>query len=250
MSIAIFAGPSFKKEDLPASEIFDLYPPVKYGDIAKLVLTSEEKPLTAIAIIDGYFHQTAAVWHKEILFALANGVPVYGASSMGALRAAELKSFGMEPHGAIASSYISGSFPGFMDHFEADDEVAFLFGPAELGYPTTLALVDVRWRLQQALEEGEIERTLAQDVLTAMKDIWYQNRTDASFFETYRAYCQKNNLDADILLDKMKARSLSLKKEDALSLIRHLSNIKISEYKPVFNFEYTQNWFRMIDNIK
>ena len=32
----------------------------------------------------------------EVLYALANGVRVFGASSMGALRAAELHAFGME----------------------------------------------------------------------------------------------------------------------------------------------------------
>ena len=48
-----------------------------------------------IAIIDGYFERMAAVWHKEILLALERGIAVWGAASMGALRAAELAPFGM-----------------------------------------------------------------------------------------------------------------------------------------------------------
>ena len=43
-----------------------------------------------ILIIDGVFQSEPAVRHKEILWALSLGVPVVGAASMGALRAAEL----------------------------------------------------------------------------------------------------------------------------------------------------------------
>ena len=41
----------------------------------------------AIGIIDGYFQQVPSVWHKEILWAMAQGVHVFGSASMGALRA-------------------------------------------------------------------------------------------------------------------------------------------------------------------
>ena len=41
-------------------------------------------------IIDGSFQSQPAVRHKEILWALSRGIPVIGAASMGALRAAEL----------------------------------------------------------------------------------------------------------------------------------------------------------------
>ena len=57
---------------------------------------------TAIGLVDGYFGGAAAVWHKEILYALSLGVRVLGASSMGALRAAECAAYGMEPVGEIA----------------------------------------------------------------------------------------------------------------------------------------------------
>ena len=44
----------------------------------------------AIGIIDGYFERVPSVWHKEILWAMAEGIHVFGSASMGALRAAEL----------------------------------------------------------------------------------------------------------------------------------------------------------------
>ena len=49
----------------------------------------------AQVIVDGSFQWTPAVWHKEILWAMGRGVHVFGAASMGALRAAELDGFGL-----------------------------------------------------------------------------------------------------------------------------------------------------------
>ena len=43
-----------------------------------------------IGMVDGYFEVTPTVWHKEILWAMAQGIHVYGSASIGALRAAEL----------------------------------------------------------------------------------------------------------------------------------------------------------------
>ncbi|MBP5873147.1 hypothetical protein F3K24_43140, partial [Streptomyces sp. LBUM 1485] len=45
-------------------------------------------------IIDGLYHQAPALRHKEIIAAMARGVRVIGAASIGALRAAELAPFG------------------------------------------------------------------------------------------------------------------------------------------------------------
>lgn len=57
-------------------------PPASQGDVYRAAV----KRPAAIGIIDGRFHDTPAVWHKEILWALAQGIPVYGSASMGALR--------------------------------------------------------------------------------------------------------------------------------------------------------------------
>src|SRR6185436_15392645 len=78
----VFLGPSLPIAD--AVRVLDAVylPPVAVGDVYRLV--REARP-RRIAIIDGYFERMAAVWHKEILFALERGVAVYGAASMGAL---------------------------------------------------------------------------------------------------------------------------------------------------------------------
>src|SRR5579859_4129854 len=73
-------------------------PPAKQSDI----LTDMRRyDPTHILLIDGEFHQNLAVWVKEIIYALAHGIRVYGASSMGALRAVEHVDFGMVGVGRV-----------------------------------------------------------------------------------------------------------------------------------------------------
>src|SRR5690606_34862608 len=109
----------------------DYRPPVAMGDVYR---AAQERP-ACVAIIDGGFHHQPAVWHKEILYALARGIGVVGASSMGALRAVELAPMGMQGVGRIVELYRSGVV-------DADDEVAVLHGDAGTGYRvSSVALV-------------------------------------------------------------------------------------------------------------
>ena len=83
---------------------------------------------TIIGIIDGYFEVTPTVWHKEILWAMAQGIHVYGSASIGALRAAELCSFGMTGVGRIFVAYRDGILTD-------DDEVAVMHAPKSWANP-------------------------------------------------------------------------------------------------------------------
>src|SRR5258706_16458010 len=126
MSIFVFLGPTLAVAE--ASRILDAtyLPPVAMGDLYDLMKREPEMP-RVIAIIDGLFETVPAVWHKEILFALSQGVHVIGSSSMGALRAAELHSFGMKGIGKIFEAYRDGVL-------DADDEVAVVHGDASSGF--------------------------------------------------------------------------------------------------------------------
>jgi len=98
-----------------------------------------------IVLIDGEFHGQPSVWQREIVDAIAEGATVHGASSMGALRAAELHRFGMVGHGQIFEWYRDGLI-------DADDEVALIYGPEALGYrPLSEPLVNIRATLAKAV---------------------------------------------------------------------------------------------------
>ena len=91
MRACVFVGPTLCPQELPADDDFVVLPPVAQGDVYR---TAQSRP-QAIGIVDGYFEGALSVWHKEILWAMAEGIHVFGSASMGALRAAELHPFGM-----------------------------------------------------------------------------------------------------------------------------------------------------------
>jgi hypothetical protein len=163
----IFAGPSLPPACRPRNPSLEWRPPVKQGEVYEAVLG---RP-AIIGIIDGYFEVTPTVWHKEILWAMAQGIHVYGSASIGALRAAELHSFGMVGIGRIFEAYRDGNL---ID----DDEVAVLHGPEELGYPLlTEAMVNIRATLDQAVAEGVLEQALGTRVIEIAKLLFYKDRT-------------------------------------------------------------------------
>lgn len=148
-------------------KIVELLPPAAEGDVFELVAS---KP-ALISIIDGYFENVPSVWHKEILYAMTNGIHVLGAASMGALRAAELATFGMEGIGKVYQAYAS-------QQLNDDDEVAVAHGPEELGFPQVSdAMVNIRETLQAA-ENAEVISSSENALLTRIaKAMFYKERT-------------------------------------------------------------------------
>jgi len=164
----IFAGPTLPPATRPASDAaFEWRPPVRQGELYRAALT---RP-AAIGVVDGYFEVVPTVWHKEILWAMAEGIAVYGAASIGALRAAELHSFGMRGIGRIYEAFRDGML-------EDDDEVAVLHGPEELGYrPLTQAMVDIRATLAEAERAGIIAAEAAARLTAIAKSLFYKERS-------------------------------------------------------------------------
>ena len=123
--VVVFVGPSLDRAAvdalLPAAIVL---PPICQGQLLSAV--DRYRP-AAVAIIDGEFSQSLSVWHKEILFALGQGIRVFGASSMGALRAAECDVYGMVGVGQIYEWYRDGVLVD-------DDEVALVHGSEDDGW--------------------------------------------------------------------------------------------------------------------
>ncbi|MEL7259920.1 MAG: TfuA-like protein [Pseudomonadota bacterium] len=165
--IVVFAGPTIAaaaiREVLPEA---DIRPPARAGDVYAACADGA----AAIGLIDGYFDGVPSVWHKEILWALDRGIPVYGASSMGALRAAELHAFGMTGVGAIFDAYRDGVY-------EDDDEVALRHGPAELGYVAlSEPMVNIRATLARAVTDGVIDGARADALIAQAKAMHFPDR--------------------------------------------------------------------------
>lgn len=167
MPLSVYLGPTLAPENRPADDDITFFPPASAGDMLSLAKQSPHRVL----LIDGVFEAARAPWHKEILVLLSNGFDVWGAASLGALRAAELHTFGMRPHGAIARAYAAGRIIG-------DDEVAVAHAPAEFGHRAlSLAQVDVRAALVAALRLRILSRDEASRLRDASRAIFFKDRT-------------------------------------------------------------------------
>jgi hypothetical protein len=178
MTAIIFAGPSLPPKLRPAADpSLEWRPPVHQGELYRAALA---RP-SVIGVLDGYFEVVPTVWHKEILWAMAQGIHVFGAASLGALRAAELDSFGMKGVGRVYEAFRDG-------RLEDDDEVAVLHGPEELGYPpVTDAMVDIRATLAAAARGGIIAPAVAASLRDIAKGLFYKERSYAAILQSANA---------------------------------------------------------------
>ena len=238
MTAYVFLGPSLPLEDARRELDVTYLPPVAQGDIIKLI---RRKP-TIIGIIDGYFEGVPAVWHKEILFAMAKGAHVLGASSMGALRAAELHPFGMEGVGAVFEAFRDG-------RLDDDDEVAVTHGPAELGYtPLSEAMVNIRRTLSDAQGHDVISEATRARLEELSKMFHYKDRTFANAIDLAREY-GVNRDELDRFASWLPTGRIDQKREDALALLRLLRQRLKAGIAPKavrYHFEHTTLWERAV----
>jgi len=165
--IIVFLGPSLEREAAERILPAEYRPPARRGDLFRAVQDGAE----IIGLIDGVFHQESAVAHREILAAIKKGVRVVGASSMGALRAAEMDTLGMTGVGEVYRMYKSGELV-------SDDEVALVFDP-ETGLSLSEPLVNIRFTLREAEQQGIISAQDHVAFLSAAQSIFYPHRTYA-----------------------------------------------------------------------
>ncbi|KAB2846355.1 MAG: hypothetical protein F9K44_15525, partial [Hyphomicrobiaceae bacterium] len=234
MSVIIFVGPTLKADEIKAA-LADATcrPPVTQGDVYR---AARFAPM-AIGIIDGYFSGAPSVWHKEILWALSQGIPVYGSASMGALRAAELHAFGMRGVGGIFEAYRDG-------RIEDDDEVAVMHGPADMGYvPLSEPLVSIRATLENAAKLGIVSADFSQALIAIAKAQFFGRRTWESLFTLAR----EHGLPAagiDALTASLDAVRVDQKRQDGLAMLREMAATLADPepFRAAFRFERTHFW--------
>ncbi|MBL7256032.1 TfuA-like protein [Paractinoplanes lichenicola] len=216
--LVVYSGPSLRPADLATFERradeagvpVRIRPPIIRGDLEKLA--AEVPEATCVLLLDGEFGQRMAVSVTEIRAYLAGGGRMIGASSMGALRAAECWSLGMTGYGWVVQRYLDGTT-------DSDAEVALLFD-AGTGQPVTVPLVNVRWLLSESVRTGVLEQAAANDALTAARGIGYRGRYPSALGRSWQRVLRP--AAADVLLPQLEEDRLDdwdRKRLDALEVL-------------------------------
>lgn len=219
----LFAGPSLAGADIGGLGL-DIRRPARQGDIARAVLDGA----AAIGLVDGVFEHVAAVWHKEILYALSEGVAVCGAASMGALRAAECCRFGMVGVGRVFAAYASGTL--------ADDAaVAQLHAPEELGSGAiTEALVNVEATLAHLADMTLLAPAERAALRAAARRLFFKERSyERVIAEAELPTARRREIELLIA-----ARSRNIKHEDALELVEYLRRLPDERSLPARDWRF------------
>lgn len=239
MKSVIFVGPTLSGHPILASPEFVWLPPAAEGDIYR---AARKRGIRAIGLIDGIFEAVPSVWHKEILWALSRGIHVFGASSMGALRAAELADFGMIGVGAIFRQYRN-------DTLQDDDEVAVLHAPAELGYrPLSDSMVDIRATLAKAQRRQIVSQRSAVALAQIAKRLFFKDRTWSVIVEK-AAQAQVSKVQLERLTHWLPSNTVEQKRRDALAMLRLMTNgssARRSRFTPAFEFQRTDFWRTLV----
>lgn len=204
--VVMFIGPSLPARLRPQTA--ECRPPVRRGDLPRLI---ERGALPKrVAIVDGEFHQQLAVSPREILQLLDLGTIVYGASSMGALRASELWTYGMVGVGRIFQMYRDREIA-------ADDEVALLYS-RESEIAVSEPLVNIRCAVRRLMDDGSLSPTCGETLIGIAAALPYRERR----YDTIVSIASETlNLDLEAIVPRLRAHDQ--KRLDALELCAVIS---------------------------
>lgn len=206
----IFAGPSLYGVELDRTIM--RFGPAQLGSI----YLAAKSGYKVIGLVDAIFGNVPTVWHKEILYAMERGCVVYGSSSAGALRAAELHTYGMRGVGLCYRLYRAGVITD-------DDEVAVLHGDASTNYVQfTEPLINARLTFRKLRRNGFLTVNQEVEIITRLKKIHFSERTFSEYGRALTSVFASS--EGDRIHRLLKSHYRDIKKEDARQLVYDLLN--------------------------
>lgn len=205
----VFAGITLSHAEIRATlGTAEVRPPVRWGDLDQLADGS------IVAIIDGELNGSALLPADEIRRAIARGFDVRGASSVGALRAAELRDEGMAGIGWVYQAFCAGRIRG-------TNEIAVVYEPCSYR-PLTIPLVSVRFCLDGLVGCGGITADEAEDAMMALRNITIEERDRRTVLLQLAEIVGRRRMSA--LLARIRGQLVDIKAADARLLLRGLSH--------------------------
>jgi hypothetical protein len=231
----VFAGPSIFGVNVHEYPTIEFAPPAACGDVLQAIRSG----YTMIGLIDGVFGSQRAVWHKELLYGLSQGVTIVGAASMGALRAAECSQVGMLGIGNIYEDFASG-------RRTADSDVAIQHLPKEFAYqPITIALVDAEYAIDQLEDQQQLSKTLTNILRVIARNLGFRDRT----WEEILSLHQLRESQKQHVLELIFNLGPLLKTRDARSLLTMLASNPTHECR-TFTFSHTSFFAQLIQETR
>lgn len=199
----VYTGPSVShREAAEALPGADLRNPIRRWDLYR----DRERGGSVFVILDGVFFQQEAVSPREILDVIADGGLVVGASSMGAMRAAECWPAGMAGVGTIYRLFRRG-------RLLSDDEVAVTFSPDGEHRSLSVPLVNVRHAASRAVRQGWLDRDSASRLVRVAEETFYAERD-------WPELLARSGLPASL---EPRLAACDLKRTDGLRALRRVS---------------------------
>jgi hypothetical protein len=199
----VFAGPSVDRHTvlahLPGA---DVRPPVQRGDLRDLYHAGHR----LFVLIDGVFSHGLAVSPREVVDVLRGGATVVGASSMGAVRAAECWPAGMQGVGVVFRLFRAGII-------DSDDEVAVMTDPEQDYRAISVALINVRFAARKAFVRGLLSKDESDAIVRAAEDLHFLQRT-------WPVILQKAGVSAGF---RDALGQVDVKREDAIRALRQVA---------------------------
>jgi len=207
MPPVVFVGPS-----APAWEIRSILPdaiirpPASRGDLYAYRILRHGYFL----LLDGLFGGVLSISPREVVDVVQDGAVVVGASSMGALRAADCR-----PAGVLGAGIIYRLFKDRV--ISNEDEVAVLFRE-EMPFPSlTEPLINMRIALRRAIRKGLVEASEAEKIIVAAQSLHFSRRT-------WSSACRRANLQPPSgILGFL--REIDTKRSDAIKAARLVSRL-------------------------
>jgi hypothetical protein len=123
-------------------------------------------------LVDGYLIHAYPPSPMEIHDVLTRGVTVIGTASLGAIRAVELRPFGMIGMGWVHEQFASGDV-------DRDDEIVVACDERS-GRALTVPMINVRFAIKAFYKTGRIVHAQAEAALAAVAALYLEERTRAS----------------------------------------------------------------------
>lgn len=203
--IVVFVGPSLPHRVRPVSDVLTWRPPAARGDLDELDLPSDAR----VVLVDGYLIHQHPPSPTEVFRLVQRNHEVWGCSSLGALRAAELREHGMRGSGWIYDRVLDRTIT-------CDDELVAPLDP-RTDEAAGVFLANIRFALEQLLVAKRASRAQARFLIDTLGAVHFAQRTSDRCRDLGRSAGLEDDAIASLLAS-------DVKRQDAAVLIRRLTN--------------------------